>query len=190
METVRSGNLSFFGLTLHMSSIVALCRWLIAKGCSMTSIVEVGSYIGISTSIFAPFFTHVYAVDSWSSEHTGVVSEGKLDCEGIEALFDANTMHMSNITKVKKLSVEAATGFEDSSLDFVYIDASHDYDSVMADLEAWIPKVRRYIGGHDYTADHPGVIKAVHDTFKPSNLKKALRLSDGSWWIDLEQEAT
>jgi hypothetical protein len=49
-------------------------------------------------------------------------------------------------------SVEAAGDLADASLDFVYIDARHDYDSVLEDLEAWFPKVRPggIIAGHDY----------------------------------------
>lgn len=49
-------------------------------------------------------------------------------------------------------SVEAAAGVPDGSLDFAYIDARHDYASVLEDLEAWLPKVRPggIIAGHDY----------------------------------------
>jgi Methyltransferase domain len=49
-------------------------------------------------------------------------------------------------------SVEAAERIADGTLDFVYIDARHDYESVMEDLAAWFPKVRPggLIAGHDY----------------------------------------
>lgn len=49
-------------------------------------------------------------------------------------------------------SLEAAPHFSDGTLDFVYIDAAHDYGSVLADLEAWYPKVRPggIFAGHDY----------------------------------------
>ncbi len=53
---------------------------------------------------------------------------------------------------VVKKSVEAAAEIPDVSLDFVYIDAKHDYRSVWADLTAWYPKVKvgGVIAGHDY----------------------------------------
>lgn len=40
----------------------------------------------------------------------------------------------------------------DGSLDFVFIDADHSYDGCRADIDAWLPKVKRggWIGGHDY----------------------------------------
>jgi hypothetical protein len=49
-------------------------------------------------------------------------------------------------------SVEAATKIPDHSLDFVYIDARHDYESVKEDVEAWCSKVRPggIMAGHDY----------------------------------------
>jgi len=49
-------------------------------------------------------------------------------------------------------SVEAASHVDDDSLDFVYIDANHTFEYVVADLAAWIPKVRSggVIAGHDY----------------------------------------
>lgn len=47
-----------------------------------------------------------------------------------------------------------ATDWTDGSLDFVFIDASHDKQSVRADVRAWRPKIRRgaragALTGHD-----------------------------------------
>lgn len=46
---------------------------------------------------------------------------------------------------IRKESMEAAKLFEDNSLDFVYIDGNHDYKYVLADIQAWYPKVK--VGG-------------------------------------------
>jgi hypothetical protein len=69
-------------------------------------------------------------------------------------------------------SVEAATKVEDQSFDFVYIDARHDYASVLEDLAAWCAKVRPggIFAGHDYVdGDIPegdfGVKSAVDEFF-------------------------
>ena len=64
-------------------------------------------------------------------------------------------------------SVDVACKFKDKSLDFVFIDASHDYGSVKADILAWTPKIKMggIIAGHDYVKTYPGVIMAVNEIF-------------------------
>lgn len=71
------------------------------------------------------------------------------------------------ITWILKPSVEAAKEVEDNSLDFVYIDAMHDYDNVKNDIKAWVPKVRigGLITGHDFTPRYKGLKKAVREIF-------------------------
>ncbi len=68
---------------------------------------------------------------------------------------------------IKKKSVEAANDFENHSLDFVCIDASHDYESVLADINAWKDKIKPggVLAGHDYTYHRlpPGVIATLAD---------------------------
>ena len=63
-------------------------------------------------------------------------------------------------------SVQAAECEADESLDFVFIDADKHYNSVMADLQAWWPKLKPggILAGHDYVdPGWPGVTSAVHD---------------------------
>jgi hypothetical protein len=58
-------------------------------------------------------------------------------------------------------SAPAAEGFDDDTLDGVFIDAAHDYENALADIKAWQPKVKKggFFGGHD--ADSEGVRKAL-----------------------------
>ncbi len=72
-----------------------------------------------------------------------------------------------NATIVKGLSVDAAKDVPDGSLDFVYIDAAHDFDNVMLDLILWSRKVKHggIVSGHDYDRAHSrvgGLVKAVN----------------------------
>ena len=50
-------------------------------------------------------------------------------------------------------------------LDFVYIDALHDYESVKRDIQDWFPKLRSegILCGHDYNEGNEGTIQAVNE---------------------------
>lgn len=71
-------------------------------------------------------------------------------------------------------SVDAATQFQDASLDFVFIDGDHSYESVRADIAAWLPKIRYsgIIAGHDFSPDFPGVVHAVTEAFDEFNVHR------------------
>lgn len=120
--------------------------------------VEVGSYAGESVQIFANSgrFLNITCVDTWH----GTYSKG-------EPLFDAvAAQHPGIITKLKLDSVLAARRFADASLDFVYIDANHEYNHVRRDILSWRPKVKMggVLAGHDYSWRWPGVLQAVHES--------------------------
>jgi Methyltransferase domain len=83
---------------------------------------------------------------------------------------------------------EAAKRVPHHSLDFVYLDARHDYASVMQDLEDWIEKVRPggVLGGHDYVdGDLPaglfGVRSAVAEFFGARRLRAHATFADPPW---------
>jgi hypothetical protein len=52
-----------------------------------------------------------------------------------------------------------------TEINFVFIDAAHDYDSVKADILAWRPLVAKggILSGHDYDWGYPGVVHAVRE---------------------------
>lgn len=58
-----------------------------------------------------------------------------------------------NYRLIEKMSVDAAKDFDDESIDAVYIDGNHRLEFVVADINAWLPKIRKggIISGHDYT---------------------------------------
>lgn len=68
---------------------------------------------------------------------------------------------------VRKWSLDAVKLFERRSLDFVYIDANHNYDYIMQDIIQWSRRVRPggIVSGHDYChiRPHCGVVEAVKD---------------------------
>lgn len=82
----------------------------------------------------------LYSVDKWDDPRVKAVAT-----ELLGAFGDRNRMlHMT--------SEEASRRFPDNSLDFVYVDADHVYESVRKDLTLWYPKVKvgGVFAGHDY----------------------------------------
>ena len=84
---------------------------------------------------------------------------------------------MNNITTIPADSIIASQLFENKSVDFVFIDASHKYENVKADILTWLPKIKPggYIGGHDYVSDPDhadyGVTKAVNEIIGADKVK-------------------
>jgi hypothetical protein len=85
----------------------------------------------------------------------------------------------------RNYSYDAIDSFEDESLDFIYIDACHLYDSVLWDLENYLPKLKEggVISGHDYV-DYPvfGVIEAVKDFCTKHGYEISLLNKNGGDW--------
>jgi predicted O-methyltransferase YrrM len=69
------------------------------------------------------------------------------------------------INPIRMHSLNAVDLYDDNSLDFVFIDAAHDYENVIKDIRAWYPKVKTggLFAGHDYDPSWHGVVKAVDE---------------------------
>ena len=130
------------------------------------TVVEVGVYEGKSFAylmvemINAGKRFNIFAVDSFT--FTGENGKSILD-NFIENMKPVEGKY----SIIKDQSWNAANKFEDGSIDFVFIDADHVYESVKRDILAWLPKVKKggIIAGHDYCNEHPGVIQAVDEIF-------------------------
>lgn len=75
---------------------------------------------------------------------------------------------LKHMTPIISDSAAAASFFADGSVDFLYIDASHEYEFVHRDIVSWLPKIKigGIISGHDYNgAKFPGVKRAVDEIF-------------------------
>ena len=62
-------------------------------------------------------------------------------------------------------TIEAAKEFEDKSIEIVFLNTNHSYESVKQDLLQWCPKIRMggYLICHDFTSpDHPEVREAIN----------------------------
>jgi len=89
--------------------------------------------------------------------------------------------YKNRVQLMQMLTTEAAPFVVDGNVDLVFIDAGHDYDSVIADIEAWLPKVRSggIVSGHDYQQKFPGVQRAVAEKLPLHEIKLE---DDSVWW--------
>ena len=86
---------------------------------------------------------------------------------------------------IRKTSLDVVKEFSDESLDFIFLDASHDFDSVFADISSWFPKIKKggIFMGHDW--DHgnfPGTTKAVKKYFVNYKIE-AISSPSHVWWV-------
>jgi hypothetical protein len=92
---------------------------------------------------------------------------------------------------LKGYSYDFADTFEDEYFDFVYIDATHIYESVKADLTMYLKKLKKtgFICGHDYVK-HPSfsVIKAVDEFIVENNLELFTISNDSDFALRYKRE--
>lgn len=125
-------------------------------------VCEVGSWAGRSAIIMAKAGAKVLCVDTWEgSRNDDGCKQYDRSRGGPLEVFLRNT-HGYQITAHVARSPEAAATFKDGEFDIVYIDAEHDKASVKADIEAWKPKAKHVLAGHDYHV-FDGVREAVKE---------------------------
>ncbi len=141
--------------------------------------VELGSWAGRSAAFCMVELLNrnkqgkFFCVDTWS----GGAEHQDHDLIKTETLYEKFLKNLNpvinNVTPIKMLSWEAANLFDNNTVDFCYVDAAHDYESVKKDLTAWWPKIKigGEIGGDDYSPEWPGVIQAVDSFFNKANIE-------------------
>jgi hypothetical protein len=140
------------------------------------NLVEIGVWKGHSISYLAKKIKtsgrkpNIYAVDLFSESPDFIDNpEARDQIPQIYDIYNKN-LELSNvrdmITDIKGWSWEMASRFADNSLDFVFIDASHDRESVVKDINAWLPKMKA--GG--LFSGHDGWTESVQEALEDTNL--------------------
>ncbi len=150
---------------------------------------KIGAEIGVYEGDYAEILCQTipglkyYGVDDWHftefpKRH---IHKGK---------YESTTKRLASCdaTLIKKTSMDALTDFADDYLDFVYIDAAHDFDNVVKDIMGWIKKVKKggIVSGDDYSATGKsrGVGAAVDGYARGHSLKVNIADDSTCWWFD------
>jgi hypothetical protein len=106
----------------------------------------------------------------------------KEEMENNMRIAEQNIAEFTNTCWLKMSSIEATKNVP-SDLDFVYIDASHAYEDVKSDINAWFPKIRNngVLGGHDFQPLGQSVVRAAVEFAHQERLK--LHFSNCDWWV-------
>jgi|LauGreDrversion4_2_1035121.scaffolds.fasta_scaffold11331_3 predicted O-methyltransferase YrrM len=153
------------------NGLVQICNHVNSK-IEVKKALEVGSYLGESTVIFAQNFPKIeklIAVDPYSLIHNSdLLFDEKLVIQIYEQ-FLLNIKPYKQIEHLKLSSEEASKTQPDNFFDFIYIDGCHQKQSVINDINYWLPKIRKngFISFHDY--DNAGVRSAINEYFDGSS---------------------
>ena len=153
--------------------------------------VEIGSYKGRSSSFMGVEIAlsgkdiKFDCIDTWLGSEEHQIDGSHPDLDVINgSLYDK---FLQNIEPVKDYinpirtdSLSACKLYDDNSLDFVFIDAAHDYESVKADVISWLPKIKLggILSGHDYQIED--VSRAVNEILYHQGVNV---LNGSCWWI-------
>jgi len=145
---------------------------------------KVGAEIGVQRGHHAKLMFEnieglkLYCVDPWDAYNR--ISQKKMEAVYLDC---QKQLKGRNVELMKMTSMHAVKSFEDGSLDFVYIDGLHEFDSVMRDVMHWARKVRPggIVAGHDYYPFYQGGIMPAIDAYT-----RAHNIND--WYITTDDE--
>lgn len=150
-------------------------------------IVEIGSYIGQSTTMFADEAKLVIAIDPFMNDY----DDKDVTCHAADiptevyGKFLENIESYKNISHIRMTSDDAIKVLGNLKVDLVYIDGVHTYEQVKKDIENYKPIVKPggLLCGHDYSNEGyvAGVYKAVNEAFG----KPDLTFIDNTWLVQL-----
>ena len=120
------------------------------------------AFVGVAEAQFEFYFLDRWPgkatfIDPWQIlDAPGFSGHGEDTNAGQEARYQRilrqSQKYGGRCKLLRMTSEQAASKFEDGSLDFCYVDADHTVEAARNDLSLWLPKVKRggLVSGHDY----------------------------------------
>jgi predicted O-methyltransferase YrrM len=115
--------------------------------------IEIGSYVGESTLMFAKHFKEVVSIDPFVNDY----DPNDMTCsyapfDKVYSEFLKNTLPIKNIKSIRDTSENALSILKTQKWDLVYIDGLHTLEGVWFDIENYKPLIKPtgFLSGHDY----------------------------------------
>lgn len=138
---------------------------------------SIGAEVGVSRGLYSevllkaiPGLT-LYCIDPWEPYYE------TLSARKQRRVYQETQSRLSAwpVKYIVKRSMDALADIADDSLDFVYIDANHDFEHASEDVPGWYKRVRKggILAGHDYAVFPKlnfGIIPAVDKFVEDNNL--------------------
>jgi hypothetical protein len=174
--------------------------------------------IGVQSGTFAneclskwPSFEQYFGIDLWAEQKNykdhANINQNEQDKKYETTLRLLTSKYgIEKIKLIRNYSTNAVVLFQDESIDFIYVDARHDYCGVYEDLKNYYPKLKcnGIMAGHDYhTVDevakasgqdfglclngernlkNGGAVKgAVTQFMKENNIQNLITTSESFW---------
>ena len=160
--------------------------------------LKVGAEVGVAggqhikalmenTKIEKIYGVDPYITDSWDMHEFFSVNDEYGSFDGLYGeVKQLLSQFGDRVELIRKKSTEAAQDFEDGSLDFVFIDAIHDYENCYNDINYWHNRVRKggYVMGHDWEhSNFPGVQQAVVEHY--GNSVRGVSAPAHVWYVEV-----
>jgi len=132
------------------------------------SVIEIGSFLGLSACWFAERVDEVVCIDVFDRNMSPAMYRAmtvKASEDTMDSMYDVfkeNTKAYPNISSYKMRSLQAAKEF-DFEADLIYLDGDHTYEGVKADIDAWKPRAKKVLCGDDNTNQWPSVQQAARE---------------------------
>lgn len=166
-------------------------------------LVGSGAEVGVQEGYFSALLLsrwhgeRLLSIDPWAEASDTSYVDVANHPQGIqEAYYEATTRRLRQYGERSVIwrttSADASRAILPGTLDFVYLDARHDYASVMEDLHSWFDRVKPggILAGHDYlNGELPegrfGVRRAVDEFFSARGLSVHQTIEDNPWpsWV-------
>lgn len=124
--------------------------------------VEIGVYRGTSSTVFLDRCAFMHFIDPCMNYPENPDTDWF--CPE-QAFLELLKPYAGRFSFIKGFSADVSEHIP--QVDFIFIDANHEYEFVKQDCELYWPKIKPggFLCGHDYCGGHPGVTEAVDEFF-------------------------